>query len=65
MPVPPKRRSQSKGKRNRSHAGLKAPNLVKCTKCGKKKMPHRVCANCGTFKGKEIIKLKTKKKAKK
>jgi large subunit ribosomal protein L32 len=62
MPVPPKRRSQSKGKRGRAHFALKKANLVKCGKCGKPAMPHRVCPTCGSYQGREIIKLKTKKK---
>ncbi|MFA6322549.1 MAG: 50S ribosomal protein L32 [Candidatus Buchananbacteria bacterium] len=62
MPVPPKRRSQSKGKRGRAHFALKKANLIKCPKCKKPAMPHRVCQVCGTYQGKEIIKLKTKKK---
>lgn len=62
MPVPPKRRSQSKGKRGRAHFGLKKASLVKCPKCKKPTLPHTVCKVCGTYKGKEVIKLKTKKK---
>jgi len=62
MPVPPKRRSQSKGRRGRSHQALKKPQLIKCGKCGKPVVAHRVCPVCGSYKGKEIIKLKMKKK---
>jgi large subunit ribosomal protein L32 len=66
MPVPAKRRSSSKGRRNRAHDSLDKKNLIKCPKCGKAKEPHHACLFCGTYKGKEVIKIKTaltKKKA--
>ncbi|MBQ8868749.1 MAG: 50S ribosomal protein L32, partial [Oscillospiraceae bacterium] len=36
---------------------LTAPAFSKCPQCGELKMPHRVCANCGYYKGKEVIKV--------
>jgi len=54
----------------RSHHSLKSVNFTLCDKCGTPKMPHRVCANCGTYKGKDVLDitkkiLKKEKKAKK
>ena len=34
-----------------------AAYLPKCTQCGELKAPHKVCANCGYYKGKEVIKM--------
>ena len=65
MSVPAKRRSRAKGRRGRAHQALAKIHLVKCPKCGKPTLPHRVCPLCGTYQGKEIIKLKTKKKKEK
>lgn len=31
------------------------PGLSKCTQCGELKAPHKVCLNCGYYKGKEVI----------
>ncbi|MFA6410127.1 MAG: 50S ribosomal protein L32 [Candidatus Buchananbacteria bacterium] len=62
MPVPAKRRSRSRGRRNRAHDALTKKNLIKCPKCKKATMPHRVCPFCGSYQGKEVIKPKTKKK---
>ncbi|HLC89381.1 MAG TPA: 50S ribosomal protein L32 [Patescibacteria group bacterium] len=57
MPVPAKRRSRSKGRRNRSHQALDKIHFIKCQKCGKPALPHRVCRFCGTYQGREVIKL--------
>ncbi|MFA6255413.1 MAG: 50S ribosomal protein L32 [Patescibacteria group bacterium] len=65
MSVPAKRRSRSKGKRGRAHQALVRKKLTKCSKCGKPTLPHRVCLFCGAYQGREIIKLKTKKKKEK
>ena len=39
-------------------------NIVKCDNCGKEKLAHRVCPNCGYYKGKQVITIKTKSKEK-
>ncbi|NMA24223.1 MAG: 50S ribosomal protein L32, partial [Clostridiales bacterium] len=36
------------------------PGLVKCSKCGEFRLPHRVCKACGTYKGREVIKIESK-----
>ena len=65
MSVSKKRKTSGKTKRGRSHQALAKPKLTKCSKCGKKTLPHRVCLFCGSYQGKEIIKLKVKKKKEK
>ena len=62
MSVPKKRKTSSKTKRGRSQKAFKKANLIKCEKCGKPKKSHQVCPACGSYKGREVIKLKTKKK---
>lgn len=39
----------------RMHLFVKAPSLSVCPKCGKPVLPHIVCANCGYYKGVEVI----------
>ena len=39
----------------RSHHGLKATNFLSCKKCNEPVLPSIMCANCGTYKGREII----------
>jgi large subunit ribosomal protein L32 len=62
MPVPAKRRSRSKARRGRAHEAIKKIELGLCAKCGKAVLPHVACSFCGTYRGKEILKLKTKSK---
>ncbi|MFA4833975.1 MAG: 50S ribosomal protein L32 [Patescibacteria group bacterium] len=62
MPVPAKRRSRSKARRNRAHYALEKTVLNKCPKCGKPVRPHNACSFCGTYRGREIVKIKIKTK---
>jgi len=39
--------------------------MIKCAKCGKAVMPHMACGFCGTYKGREVIKVKSKVKKEK
>jgi len=55
MAVPKSRRTKSKRNMRRAHIFLKKPNLIICSKCGKKILPHTVCWNCGSYKDREII----------
>jgi len=59
----PKRR-HSKARRDKRKSAwlgkLKAPNLSKCPQCGTLKLPHRICPNCGSYKG-EIVLVVNKK----
>lgn len=35
---------------------LDTPSIFRRPQCGELKTPHRVCGNCGYYKGREIIK---------
>lgn len=65
MSVPKKKKPIAKTKMGRSHQALKKVKLTKCSKCKKPVLPHRVCSSCGYYKGREVIKIKTKLKKKK
>lgn len=65
MSVPKKRRTRSSVGRRRSHHALKSVTLAKCPKCGKAVKPHTACSFCGTYKGREAVKVKTKTDKKK
>ncbi len=51
----------------RSHHALKVARFVACPKCSAKHLMHRVCPNCGTYRGRLVVDTmkKTLKKAKK
>ncbi|MDD5071221.1 MAG: 50S ribosomal protein L32 [Patescibacteria group bacterium] len=65
MSVPAKRRSRSKVRRNRAHYALKKMALNKCPKCGQPKRPHQACSFCGSYRGREIVRIKVKTKKEK
>lgn len=39
----------------RSHHFLRKIGILACSKCGEPSLPHKVCKNCGFYKGKEVI----------
>ncbi len=55
MPVPKQRKTKSRRNQRRSHHALKKLVLTKCPKCGYPILPHTICLNCGTYKGREFI----------
>ena len=58
MAVPKRKVSKARrDKRRSSHWKLDAPTMQKCPKCGEYVLTHRVCKNCGTYNGKEILKV--------
>jgi large subunit ribosomal protein L32 len=56
MAVPKRKVSKARRDKRRANWKLTLPGMVKCSKCGEFKLPHRVCKNCGTYGDKEVIK---------
>lgn len=56
MAVPFRKTSKTRKRMRRTHYKISANEITKCPNCGEAIRPHRVCANCGTYKGKEVIK---------
>ena len=65
MSVPKKKRTRGSKKRRASHFALKKVKTVLCKKCQRPKLPHVVCAFCGTYKDREVLKSKLDKKEEK
>ena len=38
----------------RSHDRVAVPAVIYCS-CGEPTVPHSVCPNCGTYKGRQVI----------
>ncbi|MDW7739912.1 MAG: 50S ribosomal protein L32 [Bacillota bacterium] len=58
MAVPKRRTSKSKKNMRRAQDKLVVPRLIPCPNCGELKPTHRVCLNCGHYKGREAVKVK-------
>ena len=58
MAVPKRKTSKARRDKRRSAVWkLDAPAMSKCDNCGAIKAPHKVCKNCGFYKGVEVIKV--------
>ena len=58
MAVPKGKVSKARRDKRRSVVWkLDMPGLAKCPKCGELRMPHRVCKACGTYNGREVLKV--------
>jgi large subunit ribosomal protein L32 len=55
MAVPKKKTSHARRNQRRAHQAMGRPNLVPCAKCGEPHRPHRVCPNCGSYKGRTVV----------
>ncbi len=56
MAVPKKRMSRSQTGQRRAHDALKLTAAVEsCPDCGASKLRHRVCGECGSYRGRKIF----------
>jgi len=58
MAEPKKKSSKTRSKQRRSHQALTSQNPSRCRHCGASVMSHKVCKNCGYYKGKKVIEIK-------
>ncbi|MCE5300337.1 MAG: 50S ribosomal protein L32 [Spirochaetia bacterium] len=49
-------RSKSRSRRAANQRVKQHINVVECPQCHQKKMPHRVCGNCGYYAGRDVLK---------
>ena len=57
MAVPQRRTSKTAKRKRRTHFKLEVPGMVACPSCGEMKLTHRICSACGSYKGREVIKV--------
>lgn len=55
MAVPKRRTSTRRKNARRTHYKLSVPGMVKCPQCGEAKLSHRVCSECGSYKGEQVV----------
>jgi len=64
MGLPGHRRTSSDKRRRAAHFALRKINFFSCPKCKKPVLPHHACSYCGSYAGKQVLKIKSKKKKK-
>jgi large subunit ribosomal protein L32 len=57
MAVPKKKMSRSRTRRRKAGWKVQAPATVTCQRCGSQHLPHRVCSECGTYDGREVLEV--------
>ena len=56
MAVPKRRKSASKRDQRRAqHDKIGAAQVITCSNCGAVNVPHRVCAACGCYNGRQVL----------
>lgn len=55
MAVPKRRHSKQRARTRRAHYKAAAPTLSECPQCHAPKLAHRVCGNCGYYKGRLAV----------
>ena len=56
MAVPKNKVSKARRDKRRSSVWkLDAPSFSRCSNCSELTVPHKVCKNCGFYKGVEVI----------
>ena len=57
MPNPKRRHSAQRRDKRRSHDFITAPQITTCSHCGAATLTHRICPECGYYRGKLAINI--------
>ncbi len=55
VPLPKRKLSKGRRGRRRAHDAVGVPKLVECSNCHQPMLPHRVCPNCGQYRGRQVL----------
>lgn len=55
MALPKRRHSKQRTRKRRAAWKLKLVALSTCPQCHEAKLPHRVCRNCGWYRGRQAV----------
>ncbi|MCL4493113.1 MAG: 50S ribosomal protein L32 [Nitrospirae bacterium] len=61
MANPTHRHTKSRRDKRRANWKGKLPTLAACPDCKELKEPHRACINCGSYNGKKVLEVVSKK----
>jgi len=56
-PLPKRKLSKSRRDRRRAHDSLTLNHIIQCEGCGDYHVVHRVCPNCGTYRGQTVMEV--------
>ncbi len=58
MPNPKHKHSKTRRDKRRTHYKATVPTTATCSNCGASVLYHRVCSECGFYKGKLVVEKK-------
>lgn len=58
--LPKRKVSGARRGNRRGHDAVNKARLVACSNCHELRLPHRVCPNCGHYRGVEVVEMKAK-----
>lgn len=59
MATPKRRTSKTKQRQRVASHKRPLPTVAKCANCGAPAQPHRVCRNCGNYRGRQVQVIST------
>ncbi|MCF7800110.1 50S ribosomal protein L32 [Candidatus Babeliales bacterium] len=59
MPVPKRKVSKSRRDIRSANKGVKVKSIAVCQTCQAAVLPHKVCKECGHYKGVKVLRTKT------
>ncbi|MDD2964245.1 MAG: 50S ribosomal protein L32 [Bacteroidales bacterium] len=57
MPNPKRKWSKTRTAKRRTHYKATAPTIASCSNCGSPVLYHRVCPECGYYRGKQVMEV--------
>ncbi len=57
MAVPKRRQTKSRSAKRAANWKATPPTYAECPQCHQAKLPHRVCANCGWYGGRQVVEV--------
>ncbi|MGP3968556.1 50S ribosomal protein L32 [Streptomyces sp. 6N223] len=57
MAVPKRKMSRSNTRHRRSQWKAAVPHLVRCERCQEPRLQHTACANCGTYRRRQVLEV--------